>query len=587
MSQQTTQTPGLDEAIAITVEYLRSTMTQPTGPRGNYGYDLWAPTVANAWALSACGTETLRRESAARRASPVFFEAAWELCRRGVLRPGIRETGAQAVSGGLGYSLTGQGREWLFSGSDGHFVMLQPGGLAAALATFRELFGEGYHQRSQEAVRCRDAEAWYSACAMVGAAAESIVLATAIAKGGSEATVLKGYGSANGQKKLLNDLAPATKPYLARPLATVTGLLAYWRDEASHGAAVRISGPETEQALRELLQLAQFFSENWDDLTLSPKAASAKAAAAAKGAEAVESKARVAGATFGATPAKAPGVVAASTVSTPASDVKTDTGGKVTPPPTVSAAPKTPVPGTSPGTSALPVANIPATNTTVSGNSTAAVPATQSSGAASDAPKAPVSAPSSVTIGSAAAPSAPATPATPSTVAAIIPPKMPAPNANGIAASTSAPATTTAPSIAPKAPAIPSLPAATGPAVSPSASASLLPSASTSDTAPKAPVTSPVPAANASPAKPLSPAPTPEARPAVPASGSATGPATAILPSRSGLPVTPNPAPAPEGSITASSPDTPADSKVAKPEAPAEPEASPAAPAVANSRRWW
>ena len=263
--------PGIDDAIALTVEYLRNATMRPPGHRGDYGYDMWTPSVAAAWAHRASGAEPLKRESLARRASPVFFEAAWELCRRGLIRPGIRETGGQAVAGGCGYSLTALGREWLLADGDaGRFVTLQPGGLADALARFRSRFGEGFFQRAQEAVRCRNAEAWVAACVMVGAAAESILLATAIAKTGNEDAVLKAYGSANGRKKLINDVT-SNLPQLARPFSTITGLIAYWRDEASHGQATVITGPEAEQVLRELLRLAQFTADNWDTLTANPK----------------------------------------------------------------------------------------------------------------------------------------------------------------------------------------------------------------------------------------------------------------------------------------------------------------------------
>ncbi len=269
----TNELPGLDEAIALTVEYLRAVIERPPGHRGDYGYDMWVPAVATAWAHKASGAEALKRESLARRASPVFFEAAWELCRRGLIRPGIRETGGQAVAGGCGYSLTILGREWLADNNDAcRFVTLQPGGLADALARYRSRFGDGFFQRVQEAVRCRNAEAWVSACVMAGAAAESILLAAAVARTGNEDAVLKAYGTANGRKKLINDITNAV-PQLARPFSTIAGLVAFWRDDTAHSQATVITGPEVEQVLRELLQLAQFTADNWEALTENTKAA--------------------------------------------------------------------------------------------------------------------------------------------------------------------------------------------------------------------------------------------------------------------------------------------------------------------------
>ena len=50
------------------------------------------------------------------RLSPVFYSASWELCRRGILRPGVRKHGEQVTddgSGGCGYSLTILRKEWI------------------------------------------------------------------------------------------------------------------------------------------------------------------------------------------------------------------------------------------------------------------------------------------------------------------------------------------------------------------------------------------------------------------------------------------------------------------------------------------
>src|SRR5262249_6256453 len=137
-------------------------------------------------------------EPVIRELSPIFYEAAWELCRRGIVRPGVRMAGAQAVEEG-GYSLTVAGRAALEDLDPATILIAQPGSLAAALTDYRPRFGDGFHQRSQEAIRCRDAEAWLACCAMAGAAAESVLLALAIQKDGDEGKVLKAYGQAGGR----------------------------------------------------------------------------------------------------------------------------------------------------------------------------------------------------------------------------------------------------------------------------------------------------------------------------------------------------------------------------------------------------
>ena len=144
---------------------------------------------------------------------------------------------------------------------------MQPGALARAFEPFQSRFGAGYHQRTQEAIKCRNAEAWLAACAMVGAAAESILLAVAIVKAGDEAQILKTYMASNGRKKTMDSMVGQAPDNIARPFRSGMNLLSYWRDNAGHGQAPSISSPEADQALRELLTLSQFSSDNWDDLT--------------------------------------------------------------------------------------------------------------------------------------------------------------------------------------------------------------------------------------------------------------------------------------------------------------------------------
>lgn len=265
--------PTLDEAIIFTLAQLRDSeggegaaAGARRSPGSTYGYDIYAPTLARKWALGAYENPT-QWDRAARDASGVFFEATWELCRRGILRPGVRAIMEQGVNDGGGFCLTESGRQWLASATEEHFVSLQPGALAAAFARYRVRFGAGYYQRTQEAIRCRDAEAWLAAVTMVGAAAESMLLALAIARNGDEDSVIRAYMARDGRKGVLNTLTNQLPPDLARALTSGMSLLAYWRDTAGHGQAAAISASEVEQALRELLSLSQFASENWDQLT--------------------------------------------------------------------------------------------------------------------------------------------------------------------------------------------------------------------------------------------------------------------------------------------------------------------------------
>ncbi|WP_088344539.1 MULTISPECIES: hypothetical protein [Rhodomicrobium] len=265
--------PTLDEAIAFTLTLLRdriavnarggSSRTNPAG--SHYGYDIYAPTAARQWAI-AQSQHSGHWERTAQEASGVFFEATWELCRRGVLRPGVRATSNQGVNDGGGYCLTSHGESWLPEAEAAQFITLQPGALAAAFAGFRGRFGDAYHQRAQEALRCRSAEAWLAACAMIGAAAESLLLTLATVKTGNEDSVLRAYSARDGRRATLNLIVAQAPRHISQALASGMALIAYWRDSAGPGQAAAVSPPETEQALRELLSLSQFASDHWSEI---------------------------------------------------------------------------------------------------------------------------------------------------------------------------------------------------------------------------------------------------------------------------------------------------------------------------------
>src|SRR5262249_18548568 len=127
----------LDEAIAILIELLRA------GRAGNYGYDLFPREGAQEAARRRYHEHQHEFQNAIRQFSPIFFEAAWELCRRGIVRPGITRIDAQAVAEG-GYSLTVAGRAALQNVDPTTILITQPGALAAALAGYGDRFGAGF-----------------------------------------------------------------------------------------------------------------------------------------------------------------------------------------------------------------------------------------------------------------------------------------------------------------------------------------------------------------------------------------------------------------------------------------------------------
>ena len=258
-----------EDALLIIVDWLRK---GSPGRYHNYGYDLYLPNVIM-WHLISEHPQLQgspsERGQMMEPLFPYFANAAWELCRRGILRPGVKEYNTQATdqgSAGSGFSVTAFGQQWL-SEEGSIFIPTEPERFGQLLKPYVSRFGQGFHSRAQEAVRCYGAHAYLACCAMCGAAAESILLATAIAKEGDEDKVLKIYATANGRIKLENMLIGQANDHVKRNFKGFTDLLKYWRDEASHGKPSKISDIESYTSLAMLLRFAAFVNDAWDLLT--------------------------------------------------------------------------------------------------------------------------------------------------------------------------------------------------------------------------------------------------------------------------------------------------------------------------------
>lgn len=231
----------------------------------SYGYDVYLPNVMRDY-LAQQGHDPQHVDF--RPVSSDFYAAGWELCRRGILRPGIKTYGVQDTpdgSAGNGYSVTPFGRQWIQESDRDDFVPTEPGRFAEMLAPFQERFGPQFYERAQEAVRCYGAHAYLACCAMCGAAAESILLATAIAKR-DEQSILKMYNTAQGRSRLEKVLIGQARDQLKREFQGFLVLLKYWRDEASHGGASRIGDNEALTSLAFVLRFAAFVRDHWDEL---------------------------------------------------------------------------------------------------------------------------------------------------------------------------------------------------------------------------------------------------------------------------------------------------------------------------------
>ncbi len=204
------------------------------------------------------------------RSSAPFLDAAWELCRRGILRPGLRtyRRNASTMSGaGLGFSITALGEKWLREEEHSDLIPADPDRFSQLLSRFGERFGPGYEERSSDAVRCYFAHAFRGCCAMCGAAAESILLKIAIAKNGDEEKILSMYRTASGRGRVESLVLGQAARHIQTTMRELNGLLKYWRDFTAHGAALGIDDAEASVALLTLVRYASFANENWVELT--------------------------------------------------------------------------------------------------------------------------------------------------------------------------------------------------------------------------------------------------------------------------------------------------------------------------------
>jgi hypothetical protein len=256
----------LEDAVRILIRLVR----ESPQAYSHYGYDVYIPRVLDA-VLDSQGVQQLTQErhQGGIDLSSMFYDAAWELCRLGILRPGVRYHGAQPTadgSGGNGYSITPFGSTWLAESGHEDFVPTEPQRFARMFEPLRERFGPGFYERAQEAVRCYGAHAYLACCAMCGAAAESVLLAAAVARVGNEEEVLRMYASAGGRGRVEACVVGQAPEHVRRDFQGFTSLLKYWRDEASHGRNSSIDEQEAYTSMALLLRFAKHTEDHWGEL---------------------------------------------------------------------------------------------------------------------------------------------------------------------------------------------------------------------------------------------------------------------------------------------------------------------------------
>lgn len=236
---------------------------------GQYGYGFLLRLVGRSYLKEEDGIQRPDERSIG-EVSPPFMAAAWDLCRMGIIRPGVKDLGQQATpggNGGDGYTVTPYGKQWLAEEDRDIFIPTEDGRFAELLEPYKEIFGPGFHERAQQAIRCYRANAYLACCAMCGAAAESIILSLAIRKEGDEDKVLKQYAASGGRGRITKNLTGQVDERLRREFDGLVDPINFWRDESSHGKVSDINDNEAYIALQNLLRFAGLAKEHRTEFT--------------------------------------------------------------------------------------------------------------------------------------------------------------------------------------------------------------------------------------------------------------------------------------------------------------------------------
>jgi len=256
-----------EDAFHIIVQCMRAPVQSPYS---SYGYEIYLPVIIRHFLEKEFKVMHHQADPYVRSLSPHFYAAGWELCRRGILRPGIKQEGEQATpdgASGNGYSITPAGRKWMVEAGQYDYVPTEPGRFSKILDSFSLKLGPAYRERSQEALRCYNAQAYLGCCAMCGAAAESILLSLAITKNGNEDAITQDYITRGGRSRIENLIVGQKHRLIQDEFRANLNLLKYWRDVAAHGKIAGIEENEAFTSLAILLRLARFAFERWGELT--------------------------------------------------------------------------------------------------------------------------------------------------------------------------------------------------------------------------------------------------------------------------------------------------------------------------------
>jgi hypothetical protein len=126
------------------------------------------------------------------------------------------------------------------------------------LEPYADLFGKGFQERAQEAVRCYNAHAYLACCAMAGAAAETVLIKVAdtlgIKRSKNEAIT-----------KMRDSIISNSQKGIKEGLIAYSDIVKYWRDEGMHHEDWETKSEKAYISLAMLLRLSIFAKEQWFD----------------------------------------------------------------------------------------------------------------------------------------------------------------------------------------------------------------------------------------------------------------------------------------------------------------------------------
>jgi hypothetical protein len=258
----------IDDAVEFILDFIRTPRTGFANP--GFGYEISLQSILLCYLREIEHLPEYiqypQDQARGRELSAIFYDAAWELCRRGIFRPSVHFMGGQGNNDGSGYSLTTLGRRWI-NDRPPEALLFSRDRNSQLFEKLSERLGFVFFQRATEAAHCYALGVYVASCAMCGAAAEPILLAVAIAKSGNESAILASYRAANGRRKVIDGVVGQARQPISEQFRSAMGLLSYWRDDAAHGLASTISEIEAHEAVARLLRFAQFATDNWEQLT--------------------------------------------------------------------------------------------------------------------------------------------------------------------------------------------------------------------------------------------------------------------------------------------------------------------------------